>query len=79
MATEQLTEAQRRLLHFIADCIDRRGWAPTMREMQGRFGWRSSASAASHLAALAKKEVIQRGQRSGRAIRITEAGRKALR
>ncbi len=56
----ELTEKQRRILDFIAECISGRGMPPTLREIGATFGMRSVRSVQTHLEALERKGFIRR-------------------
>lgn len=74
-----LSRGQRKVLAYIIEHINQHSWAPTLIELGEHFGWKSSNTASAHLLALAKKGAIERPPRSARAIRVTDAGREALR
>lgn len=70
--TDELTPKQKRILEYIVDMIEKRGSAPTLREIADRFGFTSPASAKSHLQALEKKGYIQRRPWSARGIELVK-------
>lgn len=74
----ELTDVQRRVLRFIKAWISDFGWAPSMKEICSQFGWASTHTAHGHLSQLARKGFIIRQQRASRAIKVTEAGRRAV-
>jgi repressor LexA len=55
---ERLTEKQERVMDFIVEHIDERGYPPTMREIGSRFGFNFPA-ARGHLRALERKGMIR--------------------
>lgn len=65
-----LTARQLDIFGFICSCIDKNGFSPTVREIGEEFRIRSPNGVACHLAALEKKEFIQRRTTSARGIRI---------
>jgi len=73
-----LTPVQLRALSFIEREIRLTGWAPTIREVGDRLGYRSSNAASGLLAALERKGVIERARGRGRAMRVTDAGHRVL-
>jgi len=73
-----LTRVQTRALSFIEREIRLTGWAPTIREVGERLGYKSSNSASELVVALERKGVIERARGRGRAMRITEAGYQVL-
>lgn len=76
----ELTPIQRQLLRFIADRQERH-LTVSMTDICDKFGWASSNSAWSHLAALKTKGAIENGEVlvKRRGFVITKAGREALR
>lgn len=63
-----LTTRQGEILSFIRESAEERGGIPSVREIMERFGFRSSATVASHLELLEKKGAIRR--ESGRSRNI---------
>lgn len=55
-----LTAAQRDVLAFVCEHIDRIGFPPTNREILRRFGWTSTNAVADHLKRIEKKGYIER-------------------
>jgi repressor LexA len=68
----QLTDRQEKILHFIRDKIESRGYGPTVREIGDQFAIRSPNGVACHLKALVKKGMIQREANRSRAIQLTD-------
>lgn len=65
-----LTAKQRQVLGFITQCIRKRGYSPTVREIAARFGLLTANGALAHLNALEKKGYIRRKAYSSRAIQL---------
>lgn len=55
-----LTPRQSQILSFLRDCAEERGSVPSLREIMEEFGFRSTATVASHLELLEKKGAISR-------------------
>jgi repressor LexA len=55
-----LTRQQYRVLRYLFEEVRRRGRPPTVREICGRFGFRSTGGARRHLEALEKKGYLSR-------------------
>ncbi len=73
-----LTEAQRDVLTFIRDRIDRDRTAPTLQEIADRFGFASTASAQKHVLLLTRKGFLERVKHQKRGLLVTDSGREAL-
>jgi repressor LexA len=71
----QLTERQEKILHFIRNKIESRGYGPTVREIGDQFSIRSPNGVACHLKALVKKGMIEREANRSRAIQLTDLAR----
>jgi len=67
----RLTERQQRVLEYIRDRIENRGYGPTVREIGDEFDIRSPNGVACHLKALEKKGLIAREANRSRAIQLT--------
>lgn len=65
-----LTPRQSAALDVIRDCLDERGYPPSVREMCDRLGLSSSSSAASLLSALEEKGWVRRVRNQPRAIEV---------
>ena len=65
-----LTRAQRRVLDFIEAEVFAGRITPTLREIAGRFGFRSHRAAACHLEALKRKGFIESDTGKARSLRI---------
>lgn len=74
MSIHDLTERQNEILHFIRECVDDRGSAPSTREIMARFGFSSPATVASHLDLMERKGAIRR--EAGRSRNIFLPGRQ---
>lgn len=66
---DALTDRQREILDFIQQSIEARGYPPTLREIGGHFGIRSTNGVNDHLRALEKKGYLQREDLKSRALR----------
>ncbi len=72
-----LTERQRDVLGFIESELERKGVAPTLREIAERFGFASTASAQKHIALLERKGYLRREKHQKRGlILVGREGRK---
>lgn len=67
-----LTERQREIYDFIKEKIESRGYGPTVREIGAAFDIRSPNGVMCHLKALVKKGLINREDRSARAITLVD-------
>jgi repressor LexA len=65
-----LTKRQRRILDFIRDYRERRGYAPTLLEIGRHFGLRSPATVHKHLRNLEAKGALRRRYNSSRGIEV---------
>src|SRR5208283_4609906 len=65
-----LTRAQQRVLDFIVVEVRNGRPAPTLREIAGRFGFRSPRAAACHLEALKRKGFIESDIGKARSLRV---------
>jgi repressor LexA len=74
-----LTARQRRVLETIRDCVERRGYPPSMREIGEAVGLTSPSSVAHQLATLERKGFLRRDPNRPRAIEVIPAddGRSA--
>lgn len=70
---DALTDRQREILDFIQQSIEARGYPPTLREIGGHFGIRSTNGVNDHLRALEKKGYLQREDLKSRALRPVAA------
>ena len=66
---EPLTERQQKVLDFISSSIEDRGYPPTLREIGGHMGIRSTNGVNDHLKALEKKGYLEREDLKSRALR----------
>lgn len=67
-----LTERQRRILDFVVDFRDRRGYCCTIRELCAEFGIASPNGIAAHLHSLRRKGYVTWEPHQSRTIRPTE-------
>jgi repressor LexA len=75
---DALTERQREILDFIQQSIDKRGFPPTLREIGGNFGIRSTNGVNDHLRALEKKGYLHREDLKSRALRPIDNGSQTV-
>jgi repressor LexA len=69
-----LTHRQRRVLEVIRDCVERRGYPPSMREIGEAVGLTSPSSVAHQLATLERKGFLRRDPNRPRAIEVILPG-----
>lgn len=55
----KLTDRQEKILHFIKECCSKNGNAPSYREIQSEFGYKSINSVQTHIEALRKKGALE--------------------
>src|SRR5204863_9917433 len=65
-----LTKRQRKILEFIKDFSERRGYAPTLAEIGRHFGLRSPATVHKHLRNLEERGALKRHWNHSRAIEV---------
>ncbi|MEZ6122587.1 MAG: repressor LexA [Planctomycetaceae bacterium] len=70
-----LTDRQIQIFEFLKENIQTKGYVPTVREICDRFDIRSPNGVVSHLKALERKGLIQRGANKSRAITLKNAAR----
>lgn len=68
----RLTKRQQEIYDFVKDCIQSRGYGPTVREIGTEFGIKSPNGVMCHLKALEKKSYISREENMSRAIQLAE-------
>jgi repressor LexA len=71
------SEKQARILNFIRDFIDTRGYPPTVSEIQESCGLSSKSVVEYHLRALEREGRIRRDAETARAIELSGMGRRA--
>ncbi|MCP4726662.1 MAG: transcriptional repressor LexA [bacterium] len=71
-----LTDRQEKVMEFIRDWIESRGYPPTIRDIQKPFGIKSTNGVKVHLDALEKKGYIIRNPGISRGIELTELSGK---
>lgn len=64
-----LTERQRQALEYITECLNDRGYPPTLREIGEHMGIRSTNGVNDHLKALERKGYLVREELKSRALR----------
>jgi repressor LexA len=65
-----LTKRQRKILEFIREFVERRGYSPTLAEIGRHFGLRSPATVHKHLRNLEEKGAVKRRWNSSRGIEV---------
>lgn len=70
-----LTKRQREVLLFIENFIAVEKIPPTLREICGHFGFRTTSGAIQHLEALERKGYIMTHAKVARGIRVLKSGR----
>lgn len=70
MAVQKLTERQRAVLEFIHHSMDELGYPPTLREIGGHLGIRSTNGVNDHLRALERKGYLTRECMKSRTLRL---------
>lgn len=73
---KNITKRQQEIYSFIRSAIDRRGMPPTLREIGGRFGIRSTNGVEGHLAALETHGLIRRERGKSRGIVVRSAAER---
>jgi repressor LexA len=73
--SDYLTERQRAILQFIEEFRDRRGIAPTHREICEQFGFSSYGTAHKHLRLLAEKGFLRRDWNQKRGLELLRSVR----
>lgn len=66
----ELTKMQKRIYDYIADCVQRQGYPPSVREIANAVGLKSPSTVHFHLKHLEEAGVIEKGAGKGRAITI---------
>lgn len=74
MERPRLTKRQQQVLDFIQECIEERGYPPTMREIGEAMGIRSTNGVNDHLKALERKGYLTRQTLKSRALQPADAG-----
>lgn len=70
MTLHDLTKKQAEIFDFIKQCVQLKGFPPTLREIATQFRFRSVNSASDHLKALEKKGYIKRPKDMFRALEV---------
>lgn len=71
-----VTGSQQAVLDFISAFTTENGYAPTHREVQENFGWRSQTAAVNHLDALKFKGLVTWQPGKARTLRVTQEDAK---
>src|SRR5437667_12830765 len=69
--TKQDQQRAERILAYIRETIDERGYPPSVREIAEAVGLASPSAVHHHLTALERDGMLERGQHSSRALRLT--------
>src|SRR5262247_2346077 len=72
---EPLTARQRRIVDFIADTVQKRGYPPTVREIGEAVGLTSSSSVHAQLANLERRGMLRKDPTKPRAMTLSESER----
>lgn len=70
--SEELSKNQVRILSYIKEEINSKGYPPSVREMCSAVGLSSTSTVHSHLTALEKKGFIKKGNNKNRAIEVID-------
>ena len=70
-----LTKRQREILDYLAQYIDRNGYAPSFEEIAETMGYASLATVHEHLTNLEKKGVIRRSYNESRGLEVVSRAR----
>jgi repressor LexA len=73
--SEPLTARQRRILDFIAETVQQRGYPPTVREIGEAVGLTSSSSVHAQLANLERRGLLRKDPTKPRAMTLSESER----
>jgi len=71
---QQLSERQQRILEFIQQSLEERGYPPSVREIARAVGLKSPASVHTQLDRLEKQGLIRRGRMTSRALEVLGPG-----
>ena len=69
---QPLTPRQREVLGVVKTFIRDHGYAPSMRQLAGLFGWSGPAAAQHHFKLIERKGWLAREPRSPRAMRVID-------
>ena len=70
--SEKLTKKQKAVLECIEDCIAKKGYGPTVREICAEIGLSSPSTVHVHLKALEEKGYIERDPLKSRSIMLKQ-------
>jgi repressor LexA len=76
--TRHDAERRRKILEFIAQTVEERGYPPSVREIADAVGLASPSAVHHHLTALEREGMVERSRHSSRALRLTEEGEAEL-
>lgn len=67
----KVTEKEKKVYQFIKEYIEENSYSPTVREIQDKFGLKSSSTAHRYIKTLSAKGLIDRTTKRNRAIRLS--------
>jgi repressor LexA len=76
--TRHDAERKQKILEHIARTVAERGYPPSVREIADAVGLASTSAVHHHLIALEREGLLERGQNSSRAVRLTPQGEAEL-
>jgi repressor LexA len=76
--TRHDAERKQKILECIARTVAERGYPPSVREIAETVGLASTSAVHHHLLALEREGLLERGQHSSRALRLTSRGESEL-
>jgi repressor LexA len=76
--TRHDAERKQKILECIAHTVAERGYPPSVREIADAVGLASTSAVHHHLIALEREGLLERGQNSSRAVRLTPQGEAEL-
>lgn len=74
----ELNDIEREIYEYIKNCIDRDGYAPSVRDICASLSIKSTSTVHSYLYRLEQKGYIGRGQGKSRALKLVSNGETAL-
>jgi repressor LexA len=76
--TRHDAERKQKILEHIARTVAERGYPPSVREIADAVGLASTSAVHHHLIALEREGLLERGEKSSRAVRLTPQGEAEL-
>ena len=74
----QATKRQKELLRVVYNSLKNDGYPPSFKDLRDKLDIKSNQAIIDHLTSLEKKELIARGEKSARTIRIKPLGYKTI-